>query len=224
VPDEYPEYPKINALYMRGDRGKFLDDFARTEFEYLRGLDWLWTEKVDGTNIRLGWEPGIDTIEQAHALIFGRTDNAQIPPHLFNRLVEVYRSLPWADVFDDDVMSVTLYGEGYGARVNKGGGNYNPDGTDFVLFDVLVHSEGHGWWLTRENVEDVADKLGIEAVPVVATCTIPKAELLVCESGFESRWPGREHPEGLVGRPVVDLFGRDGVRLMAKIKRKDYLR
>ena len=131
---EHPEYPKINALYMRGDRGKFLDDFARTEFEYLRGLDWLWTEKVDGTNIRLGWKPGVDTDLDAHTLIFGRTDNAQIPPHLLNRLIAVYRGVPWADAFPTiaEGTTVTLYGEGYGAKVNKGGGNYIPSGTDPV--------------------------------------------------------------------------------------------
>ena len=45
---------------------------------------------------------------------------------------------------------ITLYGEAYGARIQRGGGDYRRDGgVSFRLFDVLV-AEKH--WLTWANV------------------------------------------------------------------------
>ena len=53
------------------------------------------------------------------------------------------RFLPLAanlgEVFPDG--AAVLYGEGYGAKIQKGGGNYRAD-QDFVLFDVRVGSGG----------------------------------------------------------------------------------
>ncbi|KKL53664.1 hypothetical protein LCGC14_2273140, partial [marine sediment metagenome] len=48
---------------------------------------------------------------------------------------------------------ITLYGEGYGARIQKGGGDYRKGGdVSFRLFDVLIGET----WLRRVDVEDVA--------------------------------------------------------------------
>jgi hypothetical protein len=209
-------YPKINSLYKRDPNTNriVIGDFAQPEFEFLADVPWLWTEKVDGTNIRIGWEPGAGPTS-APAYLWGRTDNAQLPPKLARRLSDLWSTLPWADVFDSEVC---LYGEGYGAGIQKGGGNYIPDGVDFVLFDVLVAGR---WWLGRADVEDVATKLGLDVVPIVTTSTIPYAERLVLDGAFMSKWPG-VYAEGLVGRPVVDLYSRKGERITTKIKRKDY--
>jgi hypothetical protein len=214
----HPEFPKINGLYKRGEKGKIIpDEFSRPEFEYLRDLAWVWTEKVDGTNIRLGWDPS-DASDEAVTYIGGRTDRAQIPPDLLARLTELQETMPWHESFPDVDVPVTLYGEGYGARIQKGGGNYIPDGVDFVLFDVKVGP----FWLSRENVLDVGSKLGLDVVPFIANCTIGTAEKWVRDDAFDSHWPGVERPEGLVGRPAVNLFTNGGGRITTKIKWKDY--
>ena len=62
-------------------------------------------------------------------------------------------------VFNDHIQ-VTLYGEGFGAKIQKGGGNYIPNGQSFILFDVVID----GWLLQRKNVQDIATKLGIDTV------------------------------------------------------------
>lgn len=112
-------------------------------------------------------------------------------------------------------MEVTLFGEGYGAKIQKGG-QYLRDRCDFVLFDVKVGD----WWLRRDDVEDVAIKLGLDVVPVVTTAPIYWAVDKV-QKGFDSAWKGAT-PEGLVGRPAVDLFNRRGNRIITKIKRRDF--
>lgn len=207
--ETFPEYHKIHSLYMRDDKGRIVPgQYARPEIGYLAALDWEWTEKVDGTNIRIG----IDT-DGAYR-IGGRTDDAQIPAHLLDAIAALDLEPKLRAAFDGPV---TLYGEGYGAKIQKGGGNYRPD-RGFVLFDVRVGP----WWLHRDDVVDVAAKLGIDVVPIVRTGPISIAEPFVAR-GFPSRW-GAFNAEGLVGRPAVPLFGRDGSRVIVKIKTVDYAR
>lgn len=211
------EYPKINTLWKRDERNKVvIGDYSLPEYEVLADVEWQWTEKVDGTNIRLGWTPASDfRSDLCIDLIRGRTDNAQIPPHLLNRLVQLHRDLPWSDVFGvEPDTQVTLYGEGYGAKIQKGG-QYLPDRCDFVLFDVKIGT----WWLQRADVEDVARKLGIDVVPQVGVMSIAEAVETV-RNGFKSEWPNAT-PEGLVGRPPVNLFDHRGDRIITKIKARD---
>lgn len=128
------EYPKIETLLDRDPvTFKVIEGKWRLpEFGYLAACDWEFTEKVDGTNVRVGWD--------GQALRFGgKTDNAQMPTTLLTRLSEMFTPERLAATFgaatDTDV---TLYGEGYGAKIQKGGGNYLSNGVDFVLFDVRV--------------------------------------------------------------------------------------
>ncbi len=207
------KYPKINSIWKRDEKGQVIEgEYSLPEFEFLKDCEWTWTEKVDGTNIRLSWDTeGFDGNE--HEFIAGRSDSSQIPPHLLAVLLGISKSVPWADVFDGPVV---LYGEGYGAKIQKGGGNYLADGCAFVLFDVKVGD----WWLRRGDVEDVAGRLGLDVVPVVAVTTVGQAMGLV-RAGFDSRWGPDVSPEGLVGRPSVDLYDRQGSRITMKLKARD---
>ena len=60
-----------------------------------------------------------------------------------------------------------LFMEGYGAKIQKGGGKYTKN-QEFVLFDVKID----GWWLRRKDVEDIGNKLGIKVVPIVGRGTL----------------------------------------------------
>lgn len=208
-------YPKINGLYKRDEKGRFLfDQFARPEFDWLYGADWIWTEKVDGTNIRLGYSPDGAFRGNEVAYIAGRTDNAQIPPLLLQALVDLQRTLPWEQHFEGPV---TLYGEGYGPKIQNGG-KYG-DEPRFVLFDVKVGP----WWLEYEDVCDVGNHLGLRVVPRLFTGPIHRAEHVVRDPEFRSTW-GDFVPEGVVGRPPTVLFNKKGERVLCKVKVRDYNR
>jgi hypothetical protein len=101
-------------------------------------------------------------------------------------------------------MPMTLYGEGYGAKIQKGGGNYIPDGVDFILFDILIDN----YWLKRKDVEDIAGKLGINVAPIVGCGTLSDA-VEMARVGFKSHI-GTQVAEGLVMRPEVELVSRRG--------------
>jgi ATP-dependent RNA circularization protein (DNA/RNA ligase family) len=194
------KYPKINSIFKRDDNGKFTSEYSCPELEYLKDNQWEFTEKIDGMNIRVAFEEG-------KLCIGGRTDNAQIPAFLFSKLAEIFAS------YAEEGM--TLYGEGYGSRIQQGGG-YISDGVGFILFDVQVGK----WWLKREDVEVVAQKYNIPIVPVIGRGTLADA-VAWCQVPFPSR-VGKRDAEGIVMRPVVQLLERNGERIITKVKVRDF--
>jgi len=214
-----PEYPKIQTIYKRdpATRHIIIGEYTTPELKYLADSYWIWTEKIDGMNIRLHFDGEKVTIG-------GRTDNAQIPTSLIEALSKYTSDISkWDAAFYDPLgqaLDVTLYGEGYGAGIQKGG-CYIPNGKDFILFDVRVGD----WWLQPADVKDVAANLGIRGVPCVGISKIADAAKWVAGThGYgplTSVWEGVK-PEGLVGRPVVDLYDRKGRRIITKLKVKDF--
>lgn len=215
------EYPKINSLFQRNVSGRFTAEYSCPEFEYLADKPWIWTEKVDGTNIRLYYPAAHERDRyqgNEHMYVKGRTDNAQLPPKLLNACVELVRSLDLGSWAEKHIIGseVVFFGEGYGAGIQKGG-QYRPD-PSFVLFDVKIDQ----WWLQRSSVEEVAAELGFDIVPVVCEKTLLAMDWDM-RNGivFPSAW-SEASPEGVVGRPKVDLWNRKGERIITKLKFKDY--
>ncbi len=217
------EYVKINTMFKRDTsregRNRIIPgDWSTPELEYLSRNTWHFTEKVDGTNIRVWfrWENDRPVVSYG-----GRTNDAQISAHILNHLDSVFRA--------DDMGNLTrkwpqgevvLYGEGYGDKVNRQGSRSYLSGTEFVLFDVEVLSN-EGWlWLRRDNVENVAEGLGVPIVPLIGEGTLLDAARMTSE-GINSIW-GDFTAEGIVARPAVEMFTRRGQRLITKIKHKDY--
>ena len=153
-------YEKIETLYQRDIEGtkKLMPGVYRNPtIEYLKDNIWQWTEKVDGTNIRVQWD--------GHSVSFGgRTERASIPAPLVNRLNERFGGEENAQLFEQlfGEREVILFGEGYGAGIQKVGKAYKADGVDFILFDLLIGSN----YQPRESVERCAQSFGIGIVPI----------------------------------------------------------
>lgn len=229
------EYHKINAPFKRYPKGHehqgqfIFGEWALEEFDYLQKNKWLWTEKVDGTNIRVTIHKMGDVLDVKYQ---GRTDAAVIPEPLLEHLEQLFPIFPsWRRLLsshhdgarydrvsnwmiENDLEKVTLYGEGYGPKI-QGGGKYAATHR-FVLFDVKVND----FWLLRDAVNDVAEKLLIDAVPVFGEYSLQRAMHLAAE-GIKSEW-GDFEAEGLVGTPVVPLRTRRGDRIITKVKGVDF--
>jgi len=204
------EYHKIQSIYKRDQKGNFLvGEWSLPEFDYLQNNLWEFTEKVDGTNIRVMFD--------GHDITFGgKTDNAQIPAFLVTRLNNLFMTTERREEFKENFPGgVCLYGEGYGAKIQKGGGNYRQD-QDFVLFDIKVGD----WWLKQSAVREIASELSLNVVPNIGVGTIEEA-IVVCQNGFSSTW-GDFQAEGIVLRPMVDIYARNGRRIITKVKCKDW--
>lgn len=207
------EYHKIDTVFKRdpetNHKTLLIGDYSQDAFAYLAGNEWVFTEKVDGTNVRVMIGQGVSGVEFG-----GKTDNAQMPTFLATELDNLF--YPQRDAlmaaFPD---GACFYGEGYGPRIQKGGGNYRSE-VGFVLFDVRVGE----WWLQREAVEGIAAQFGLDIVPIIGRGTL--AEMVrMAELGITSTW-GNFAAEGIVARPAVELKSRSGHRIITKIKSKDF--
>jgi hypothetical protein len=202
------EYHKIETLYERDDQThKVKPELILKNPVYGTIKEWDFTEKIDGTNIRCIWD--------GQKLAFGgKTDRAQIPGDLVSYLYDTVSAAKLAEMFQ---CPVVIYGEGYGAGIQKGG-DYSPT-KKFIVFDVLVDGK---YWLNWENTCDVAAKLGLDVVPFIGRMTLEEATDLV-RRGFRSALNGgKMQAEGLVGRTLIPLFTCDGKRLIVKLKTKDF--
>lgn len=203
-------YHKIQTVYKRDPENNYrtlLDgQYSIPEFEYLASNEWVFTEKVDGTNVRI-------SVLGNKLNISGKTDNSQLHVNLYNAITGLVLSEELLAMFNGD--NFCLYGEGYGPKIQKGGGSYRKDNS-FVLFDVRID----GWWLNRDSVEDIASKLHLDVVPILGTGTL-RDMVEMTREGFKSTW-GDFMAEGLVARPTTELFTRSGKRVITKIKHKDF--
>lgn len=212
------EYHKIETLYERDERThKLKEPLVLKNRVYGIVNPWVFTEKVDGTNIRCIWHH--DKVE-----FRGKTDNAQIHGDLVKWLYDNVTADRCRETFvtQSEFDAVVLYGEGYGAGIQKGGSDYSAE-KKLILFDILVSdSSGRGWWLSDENVRDVGAKLGLDVVPFVGEMSLARATELT-RIGFPTKIgnSGRR-AEGLVGRPCEALFDKKGHRLIVKLKTKDF--
>ena len=206
------EYHKIETLFERDTNGtkKLIEGAFRNDaVKYLANNDWYFTEKIDGTNIRVHWD--------GHKVEFaGRTDRAQIPKPLMDYLNNTFGSIEAEELFEQKFgeSDVILFGEGYGPKIQNGGAYRND--VSFILFDVQIVNT----WLNRESVEDIAKTFGIDVVPIIFTGNLQQAVDYVKTKPKSTI--GTANMEGLVGRPTVEMRDRMGKRVIVKIKVCDF--
>jgi hypothetical protein len=201
------KYHKIQSIFKRDPATKhktFLPEYTTWAFDYLKDNEWTWTEKVDGMNMRVIWDGEVRRFA-------GRGDNAQIPSNLMEHM---YDKFP--EKMFEHMMPLTLYGEGYGAGIQKVGSMYG-ENQQFILFDVLRGDK----WMSRLEVEEFGRELGIPFTPIVGVGTLLEAVDLVKRNPPSGIGDGVT--EGLVCRPSVELRDRDGSRIITKVKCRDYL-
>lgn len=207
------EYNKIDTVFERdvnGTKKLVQGQFRSKSVEFLANNQWAFTEKIDGTNIRIHWD--------GHRVEFGgRTERAQIPATLVTYLNETFGGTTNEELFEQKFgeNDVILFGEGYGAGIQKGG-LYRSD-VSFILFDVLVGSI----YLERENVEDIAKTFNIDVVPIIGTGTLQEAVSFVMTRPMSTI--GKAPMEGIVARPVIEMKDRMGRRIITKIKVCDFV-
>lgn len=227
------EYPKIETLFNRFPKGHphaFRVDESQVrlpEFENIK--KWFITEKVDGTNVRIIYDPnGIDRF--IPVVYKGRTEKAQLHPNLMKHLEETYTEEKLKNAFYklEEKSYAVIFAEGYGPKIQKGG-NYRSDISTRV-FDVFIYDEENalgGWWLEPLDVGKIVDILEVEYVPILPISTMERAVEYVKE-GSPSVVATAEsgnidyQKEGIVARTQPLLFNKKGDRIIWKLKTKDF--
>ena len=224
------EYIKINSLWKREgwyfdqkdkkntcpEKQKYRQSFVEGDYscpEFGNIKSWHVEEKIDGTNIR------VMLSENGDIRFGGRTEKAQIPCHLLDVLQDTFSIGNISKTFpseDNLLPSIILYGEGYGPKIQNGGCYRDDPG--FILFDVFIY----GWWLRRDDVYDIAEKLNIPHAPFIDYMS----ELEVVEyvkskpQSLCSKKP--QAMEGVICRSDPLMLFRDGTPVLWKLKCKDF--
>lgn len=209
------QYHKIETPFERDMDGskKLKYGVYRNQFvEFLKNVEWVWKEKIDGTNIRIYWD--------GHKIIYrGRTDKAQLPVKLTEVLNSKFINNETEELFEQmfGEKEVHLFGEGYGEGIQAVGKDYLKNSVDFILFDVNIG----GQWLSYEDVLKIGTALGLKVVPVLLRGSIdsaidyvktqPKSQIGECII------------EGVVGCPAMPFKDGRGNRIITKIKCRDFI-
>lgn len=226
-----PEFEYLRSLKWRGEEkidGTNMRIEVTPHIEYLvdtvNNIEYAETNEIIGVHFDV--------------TIKGKTDNAQIPKELQKYMEDNYPEekvfealglkefIPvneWVDHKWNDIADVpvkyTIYGEGYGAKIQKAGGNYIKNGVSFAGFDVKVNDI----YLLTDNRDDIINKLGAPIAPFIGYFTLDEAIEYV-RKGFKSRIAENKDfiAEGLVLRTELGLRNRRGERLIVKIKYEDF--
>lgn len=186
---------------------------AYTKKEFI-GIDlWVIQEKIDGTNIRIF----------KNGEIRGRTDQATIPLELLQYLQSIFTPEKIQSLFGDK--NVILFGEGYGAKIQRFGSQYL-DHQSFILFDAYIN----GMWVNIDKIPGIAEAFGVRYAPY-----IPWNENLglieweindiikFVQSKPKSLISQKELMiEGIVAKPYPILLFQNGDPLYWKLKCKDF--
>lgn len=176
----------------------------------------------------------------------GKTDNANIPKPLLKYLNETFTKekvlgalglkeymepTDWVEkgwviskeyptpCYEKIPKKYTLYGEGYGAGIQKFGGRYISKGVSFIGFDVKVDD----LYLLRPNMLEIFEKLGCPTTHYHGQMTIDEAIDIVRKGFIDEIAEDRTFiAEGLVLSSPVGLKNRRGERLVVKIKYGDF--
>jgi len=176
----------------------------------------------------------------------GKTDNANVPKELMDWL---HANLPkervlsalgleetifedsfaqhkWVDAnmqpdYERIPKMYTIYGEGYGRKIQACGSRYIKDGVSFIGFDVKVDD----LYLLKESRDDIMQKLGVMVVPSLGLMTISEA-VEKAKVGFLSSIAEDKTlmAEGIVMKSPVGALNRCGDRLAFKIKTCDFMK
>ena len=217
-------YPKTPNIFKRDETTHKLmpHQWREPEFEYLKNNQWHFTEKLDGTNMRLIYNP--ESIRTKHEdcpsgfSLWGRSDGATVHGNLKT----------WAEQWSAEMMHVAvevfhgvhpvcIYGEGVGAGIQKGGDQYGA--THFRAFAIKVGD----WWLQQPDVDDICRSLHLRQVPHIMTGTLMDGVAMV-KKGLRTMIgsePGTHFAEGLIGVPDCQLLNPSGERIICKITHKD---
>ena len=247
-------YPSIDTLFNRDllTHKLVIGDYKQEIFSLIK--EWERTEKIDGTNIRVTYDPGELLLAQRWGMeevgsdfarklaersthpnpnfkVGGRTENAQLPMGVIDYINSKLTVEKLQEIFGDK--SAVIFGEGYGDKIQDGGGYIHPDDPvrqKFIIFDILI---GGKYWLKRADVEDICEKLGLDVVPVIklenTIVDYDKAPDIhfediidLVEEGFKSQLgDGTKDAEGLVGRTKIPLFDAKHRRIICKLRTED---
>lgn len=200
-------YPKIQSPFKRTEKREFLSEYSLKVFAALSNIEYEVYEKMDGYNIRLYWDG-----EKVN--VAGKSDDTQMPVRHLQYLQTQFTSDKFTDM-DQCYLFGELVGESCHTNL------YNLKLTEFILFDTYRIQTNA--WQSQEYVKKIGDRFSVRTPELLGIATLKTVvgkfyhKTAIHDSVM---FPGC-NAEGVILRPVVDLFLSNGDRVITKLKFKD---
>ena len=209
----FTKYKKYSSPFKKDEKFKNTEELSQS----LPTGDWIVTEKIDGTNIRIIIDKDKNVHFGSRKLILNPEDKSSkifmdcVADVNVNKLIEYFKEVE---------STVVIYGEGYGAGIQKGG-IYSPV-KNFRVFDIRIGDAYQDWEFIEKvciaNQLNMVPKLLISSSLNYSTCTsilsnFKKTMILDGDGG---------EPEGVVFKFNPTLLNKYGERLIFKVKFKDF--
>ena len=206
-------FQKIKAPFGRkSPKDRMVDEsvVSLKWVEAFKGMKFWASEKIDGTSVGIKWDG-------ERISFIGHTDKSQFNPRYLEYLQNRFGTPEFEScvemIFGDK--PAIIYGEGISKDYNVHYGF--PEG-EFIMYDIQFDN---GKFAERDVVYEVANKLDIK-MPFEAQMTLDEAIEYV-KARPQSVLNSEYKMEGLVLRPMVELYLNNGERVITKIKVKDFV-
>ena len=216
--NSFTKYEKFSSPFKKDDKYLNTEELA----QYLPIGNWIKTEKIDGTNIRIiltkpDEEGNRETLIGSRKLVLNPEDKGS---KIYMSCLKEVNLHKIAEYFKDVNSTVIIYGEGYGAGVQKGG-IYSKE-KDYRVFDIRIGKAYQDF----EYVKKVCVDNQLNLVPVYSDVDeITYKECLETLRNFDKTLitdGDGGKPEGLVYKFEPVLLNKYGERLLFKVKFKDF--
>lgn len=204
----YAPFGRKNPNDKLVDTSIYSRNWVQTFYE--NNIPMLASEKIDGTSIGIKWDG-------ERISFIGHTEKSQIAPRYLEYLNNRFGTKEFEscveEIFGDK--PVTLYGEGISKDYNVHYGF--PDG-EFIFYDVQL---ANGKFMNQTSLGDIAEKLGLK-MPYTKCFTIQQAIDFVKQRPMSKLDPS-VRMEGLVLRPLIELYMNNDERVICKVKVRDFV-
>ena len=214
----FTKYAKFSSPFKKDEKFINLNELAQK----LPIGRWIKTEKIDGTNIRIILcKPTEDgkrvVLVGSRSLILNEEDKSS--KQFFDCLKGINTN-KLVEYFEDADSTVIIYGEGYGAGVQKGG-IYSKE-KNFRVFDIRIGEAYQDF----EYVQKVCIDNQLNVVPIIDEVEdISYGECIKSLKSFQEtliKEGDGGKPEGIVYKYEPVLLNKYKERLMFKVKFKDF--
>ena len=176
-------YPPVSPLFQLDYQGKYIETaYTNRVFEKLINYEWLLTEKLDGFHVSIIYDGRADDIS-----IFSKYPNRDSVPNeivvyiqrIFNKKnINKIRHIYGIDY------RLYMYGIFCGGRYSERV-DYRISPKLFVFDVAIKHRDAIETWLDWNDIELIAEILGIRTVPQLGLADIPTIVDFV-KNGFQS--------------------------------------
>lgn len=216
--NDFTKFSKFSSPFKKDDNFFNLPELSQ---ELPKGR-WILTEKIDGTNIRiiltkLDDEGNRDIYVGSRKLILNLDDKQS---KVYTDCIKEVNLNKLKEYFKDVNSTVIIYGEGYGAGIQKGG-IYSKE-KNFRVFDIRIGEAYQDF----EYVQKVCVDNQLNLVPIIDEVEIISyvdciAQLKQFQETLIKEGDGGK-PEGIVYKFEPVLLNKYKERLIFKVKFKDF--